>query len=151
MSCRLLALLTLVLASVACTPVRSKLQPPYLIDGRSYTAAALADWASERCAAASPGGLPPNKFTTDGCSAYPEGRYQDCCIKHDVSYWCGAQRRRAVDQEFRRCVHAASSPANANLMWTGVRLGGGRFLPFPWRFGYGHPWPHRKESSPTSP
>ena len=151
MSLRLLALAALVLASTACTPMRSKLPPPYLIDGRSYSAEELDAWANERCAAASPAGLPPNKFTTDGCSAYPEGKYQDCCIKHDVSYWCGVQRRRAVDQDFRRCVRDASSPANANLMWTGVRLGGGRLLPFPWRFGYGHPWPHPKGTTPTGP
>jgi hypothetical protein len=150
MSMRLLALAALVLASAACTPVRSKLAPPYLIDGQSYSAGQLDTWANESCAAVS-SVLPPNKFTTDGCSAYPEGAYQDCCIKHDVSYWCGAQRRRVVDQEFRRCVREASSPANANLMWTGVRLGGGRFMPFSWRFGYGHPWPHRKKTSPTSP
>jgi hypothetical protein len=154
MRVRVLVALALACSGFACTPLRSKLPPPYVIDGTSYSAETLEIYANEHCAAgAQP--LPPNKFTTDGCSAYPEGKYQECCIKHDVAYWCGARARRDVDQEFRRCVRDASSPTNANLMWTGVRAGGGRFVPFAWRFGYGHPWPHRKivpsESTPQTP
>jgi hypothetical protein len=137
----------LMLAAVACTgagctPVRSTLPPPYLIDGRSYSADEMDQYASASCATGA-GALPPNKFTTDGCSAYRDAGWRACCIKHDVAYWCGAGLRRAADLAFRRCVREASSAVNAGLMYGGVRLGGGRFMPFPWRFGYGHPWPHR--------
>jgi hypothetical protein len=142
--------------------VRSTLPPPYVIDGRTYSAAELDDYASQRCATESPGEpLPPNKFTTDGCSAWRDGNdrgqsWRACCIKHDVTYWCGSGRRREADLTFRRCVADASTQGNARLMYTGVRVGGGRFAPFPWRFGYGRAWPHHapprssvKESEPS--
>jgi len=128
-----------------CTPVRSTLAPPYPVDGRSLSAEELDAFAIERCERDSQGApLPPNKFTTDGCSAWRDSRWQTCCIEHDVAYWCGAKRRREADEAFRRCVREQSSGPNATLMYTGVRLGGGRLVPFPWRFGYGFPWPHRQ-------
>lgn len=145
-------------ASVACTPVRSTLSPPYPLDGRELSAAELTAYANARCAADSQGAPPPpHAFTTDGCSAWRDAGWLTCCIQHDVAYWCGARVRREADQAFRACVREHSSPTNAALMYAGVRLGGGRFVPFPWRFGYGHDWPHRRievqsESAPqTSP
>jgi hypothetical protein len=135
----------------ACTPVRSRIAPPYVIDGRELSAAEMEEYAEEHCPV-----RPPNKFTTDGCSAWRDAGWRSCCILHDVQYWCGTTRRRDADREFRRCVREASSRANAHLMYAGVRLGGGRFAPFPWRYGYGWPWPHRKSEShpqivPTRP
>lgn len=149
---RRFALLTaLVAVSAACTPVRTTLPPPYPVDGRTFhTTEQLAEYAEGRCREASGGELPPNRFTTDGCSVWPDGRkkpdegWLTCCISHDVAYWCGAGIRRDADQAFRACLRERSSAANANVMYTGVRLGGGRHVPFPWRFGYGHPWPRRR-------
>ena len=145
MSLSRMLLLTALCASAGCTPLRSRIAPPYLIDGRSYTAGELDAYANAQC----PGAQPPNKFTTDGCSAYRDDGWRGCCIKHDVAYWCGAVVRREADQAFRACVRDASSPANAGLMYAGVRVGGGRFMPFPWRFGYGHRWPHHKPAPPN--
>lgn len=141
---RLLIMLWMWLCASACTPVRSSLPPPYVIDGVEYSAEQMESFANQSCKVRNGGALPPNKFTTDGCSAYPDAEWQQCCLKHDVAYWCGAGARRDADVAFRACVAETSSRRNAGLMYTGVRLGGGRLAPFPWRFGYGHPWPYRK-------
>jgi hypothetical protein len=34
-----------------------------------------------------PGG--PTVLTTDGCSPWPDGSWGQCCIDHDMDYWCG--------------------------------------------------------------
>jgi hypothetical protein len=132
-------------AGAACTPMRSTIPPPYHVDGRSLSAEELETRAHEQCVRDSQGRQPPpHRFTTDGCSAWRDNVWQGCCIKHDVAYWCGARPRLEVDKEFRDCVRGESSSRMASLMFTGVRLGGGRFMPFPWRFGYGHRWPHAR-------
>jgi hypothetical protein len=141
---RLFVLFWLWLCAAACTPVRSSLPPPYFVDGVAYDAEQMDQFANQACKVSSGGTLPPNKFTTDGCSAWPDASWVQCCLKHDVAYWCGAAARKEADQAFRACVRDASSSRNSRVMYTGVRLGGGRLSPFPWRFGYGHPWPHRK-------
>src|SRR5690606_18656289 len=123
---RRFALLTaLVAVSAACTPVRTTLPPPYPVDGRTFdTTEQLAEYAERRCREASGGELPPNRFTTDGCSVWPDGRkkpdegWLTCCISHDVAYWCGAGIRRDADQAFRACLRERSSAANANVMYT---------------------------------
>ena len=153
MSIRLLALLPLLLLAAGCTPTRSSIAAPYLIDGKEYTAPQLDAYATASCNAALQGApLPPHAFTTDGCSAWGDGAWQGCCIKHDVAYWCGVEVRKQADQALRACVRGASSATNANLMYGGVRVGGWRFWPFPWRFGYGRPWPASKpEDQPETP
>ena len=129
----------------ACTPVRSKLPPPYSLNGRQLSAPEMRKYAEDWCVEAQGRiALPPQAFTTDGCSASPDSHWQGCCLQHDVEYWCGAGDRRAVDQAFRSCMLTRTNKLYANVAWLGVRLGGGRFMPFPWRFGYGSPWPHRK-------
>jgi hypothetical protein len=131
-----------------CTPTRSTIAPPYLVDGNEYSPDQLDAYANQVCRIGSNGQpLPPHAFTTDGCSLYKDDVWRGCCIKHDVAYWCGAVVRHDADRAFRACVREASSNANANVTYTGVRLGGWRFWPFPWRFGYGHAWPHRRASN----
>jgi hypothetical protein len=148
MSGRVVLGVALFAACAGCTPIRSTIAPPYVIDGQSLGAEELESHANQRCAAQSHGAPPPpRKFTTDGCSAYRDARWRGCCIEHDIAYWCGAQPRRVADEDFRACVRGESSALNASLMYAGVRLGGGRFAPFPWRFGYGYPWPHRRSSA----
>lgn len=127
-----------------CTPTRSTIAPPYVVDNIEYSPKELDAYANQACKVASNGlPLPPRPFTTDGCSLYKDSGWRGCCIKHDVAYWCGAVVRRDADRAFRACVQGASSKSNANLMYGGVRLGGWRLLPFPWRFGYGRAWPQR--------
>ena len=132
----------------ACTPLRSKLPPPYILDDREFSAQELQSYATDYCAAAvahtNGVEMPPNPFTTDGCSAWPESRVQSCCLKHDVAYWCGVGNRREIDESFRRCAAKKSSRTYARIAYAGVRIGGGRLVPFPWRFGYGHRWPFKK-------
>ncbi|HET7810923.1 MAG TPA: hypothetical protein VFL16_10135 [Steroidobacteraceae bacterium] len=143
---RPLALLALLLLASGCTPTRSSIQAPYRIDGREYTAPQLETYANKTCRAVLHGAPPPpHPFTTDGCSLWRDGTWQGCCIKHDVAYWCGVEVRKEADQALRACVREASSATHANVMYGGVRVGGWRFWPFPWRFGYGRPWPAKKK------
>ena len=42
------------------------------------------------------GQVPPEPFTTDGCTWFPDGEWQSCCVDHDVTYWCGGDRKSVV-------------------------------------------------------
>jgi len=129
----------------ACTPVRSTLRPPYLVAGAWYSEAELAARAQQRCLSdgRTAAQLPPARFTTDGCTLVHDGSNAECCIEHDMSYWCGggANLRVAADRELRRCVAIRSGERAARAFYAGVRIGGSRWWPFPWRWGYGFPWP----------
>ena len=68
-----------------------------------------------------------------------------------MAYWCDgatAERKRA-DRALQACVRRTGHPMLADLMYVGVRIGGARWLPLPWRWGYGYPWLHR--STPPQP
>ncbi|MGR9091395.1 MAG: hypothetical protein ACU85U_12520, partial [Gammaproteobacteria bacterium] len=65
-----------------------------------------------------------NPFTTDGCSAFPNGTrahqnlWLHCCTAHDIAYWQGGTRdeRRAADFALRACVRATGETTIANVM-----------------------------------
>lgn len=85
-------------------------------------------------------------FATDGCSMFPDraligaADWCRCCLAHDLAYWRGgtSEARLAADQALRSCVQQASgSEALAELMFTGVRAGGGPYFYTPYRWGYG--------------
>ena len=137
----------LVLTATACTPTRSSIKPPYVLDGRSYSEPEIRQLALERCVAAQPGiAPPPHAFTTDGCSIWRDATWRECCIAHDIDYWCGGTLRRDADLKLRSCVrNSGSSKANATLMYGGVRFGGAAWWPFPWRWGYGYGWLNRRK------
>ena len=86
-------------------------------------------------------------FTSDGCSSFPDGTAQKptlwlhCCIRHDFAYWMGGTEaeRLHADEELQRCVADTGEKDIANLMFQGVRAGGGPMFPTPYRWGYG--WP----------
>ena len=88
-------------------------------------------------------------FTTDGCSAFPDGTvhqqtlWLDCCIKHDLAYWAGGSydERRQADQTLNSCVTKAGEPEIARLMLAGVRVGGSPYFPTSYRWGYGWSYP----------
>lgn len=144
--CRIPALI-LLLACVACTPLRSTIKPPYIINQVVYDETGLQQYAQSQCKDSGWNDRrPPFAFTTDGCSLWPDGSWQECCVVHDVSYWCGGppEVRIEADQGLRACVAKRSASLNAILMYAGVRLGGNRWLPFPWRWGYGYRWPYRE-------
>ncbi|HEU5323093.1 MAG TPA: hypothetical protein VFX28_19970, partial [Methylomirabilota bacterium] len=104
---------------------------------RRLAARATAACEGRRCE------VPPSPFTTDGCSGWPDGRWQACCVEHDLVYWCGgtAEERRQADARLRACVASTGRPATAAVMYWSVRVGGHPWLPLPWRWGYGWPWP----------
>jgi hypothetical protein len=131
----------LLLAVAGCvTPTRSALDPDA---GRRLEldlvgAQAAADCRARRADAAAP----PNPFTSDGCSAWPDAGWVGCCVAHDADYWCGgsAEQRARADRRLRECV-AEESGAMGSLMWLGVRAGGAPWAPARWRWGYGWDYP----------
>lgn len=95
-------------------------------------------------------------FTTDGCSLFPDraggADWCHCCVAHDRLYWRGgpADQRLQADQALRSCVRAAAnSPALADMMYAGVRLGGSAYLPTWFRWGYG--WTYGRFNQSLTP
>lgn len=98
-----------------------------------------------------------NLFTSDGCSAFPEGTFKQkklwhtCCTAHDLSYWQGGtyEERVKADQELKFCVAKVGEPAIAELMLAGVRIGGTPYIPTSFRWGYG--WPYLRGYKAVTP
>ena len=87
--------------------------------------------------------MPPQPFTSDGCSAWPDWKIRDCCVRHDMDYWCGGDPSYRVhsDARFAQCVAESYTYFPSGIIHTAVRLNGWRYFPVPWRWGYGRPWP----------
>ena len=135
--------LLLLVVSTGCTPLHHSIAP---YESDPVEARAIEARANGHCGAMRAGGpLPPYAFTTDGCSAWPDGDWVRCCVEHDFAYWCGgsAEQRQAADAEFRECLIGAGHDTLATWMYYGVRFGGHPWWPFPWRWGYGWDWPYR--------
>lgn len=97
-------------------------------------------------------------FTTDGCSMFPDrsllsgADWCRCCVAHDLVYWRGgtAEERLEADQALRACVQQATgNAALAELMYTGVRTGGGPYFYTSYRWAYG--WPYGRGYEPLTP
>jgi hypothetical protein len=88
-------------------------------------------------------------FTTDGCSAFPDGTSEQntlwltCCTEHDLAYWKGGSYNDRViaDKRLQECVAQVGEPKIAMLMLAGVRVGGTPLLPTKFRWGYGWSYP----------
>ena len=96
---------------------------------------------------------PPHKpFQSDGCSCFPDLDYGDCCTDHDRLYWWGgtADARRRADDTLRQCIAAKGRPLMSHVVYWGVRIGGHGWLPTPWRWGFGRPWPEGYSTVPSS-
>lgn len=98
------------------------------------------------------------EFTTDGCSRFPDHSlisnddWCDCCVAHDLAYWRGgtADERLAADETLRTCVESnTQNRALADLMFAGVRAGGGPYFYTSYRWGYG--WKYGRNYQPLSP
>lgn len=85
-------------------------------------------------------------FTTDGCSRFPDralignADWCKCCVAHDLAYWRGgsSEERLKADQELKSCVlDATASEPFAEVMFIGVRFGGGPYFYTSYRWGYG--------------
>jgi len=97
-------------------------------------------------------------FSSDGCSAFPDGTYQQqqlwlaCCTVHDKAYWRGGtyQQRLDADLALKRCVAEVGEPLIAELMLAGVRVGGSPYWPTRFRWGYGWSYFHGYTNTPSS-
>lgn len=141
-SAHLVAGLVLTVLSAGCTPTVNRLQP-YRDD--PVQARELAERANELCRQqCGPSGLPPHRFTTDGCSLWPDGSWVSCCVDHDMAYWCGGscEDRAHADATLRQCVAEHGPVGMGTTMYVGVRIGAPPWYPFPFRWGYGWDWPH---------
>lgn len=88
-------------------------------------------------------------FKSDGCSGYISyiwvgllGRkplLYDCCRSHDWLYWSATGTRWQADMLIAKCIWAKGYRLLALLFWVGIRIGGSKYLPFAWRWGYGYP------------
>jgi hypothetical protein len=89
----------------------------------------------------------PADFESDGCSWFPDGDYRNCCVQHDKQYYFGGtkEERKSADRQLSTCVRAKGHRFLAPMMYLGVRLGGGAWLPTPFRWGFGN------ESDPKNP
>lgn len=85
----------------------------------------------------------PAPFAADGCSCFPDGTWGHHCVEHDLAYWRGgtAQQRLQADRLLRQRLADDGRPLVGNLMFLGVRFGGTPWLPTPWRWGFGWPYP----------
>ena len=88
-------------------------------------------------------------FTSDGCSAFPDGTLAEnelwlsCCEQHDLAYWKGGSYSAKIqaDEALETCVAKIGNPEVAKLMLAGVAVGGSAYLPTTFRWGYGWPYP----------
>ncbi len=87
-----------------------------------------------------------SNFSTDGCSAYPDGNpltevneWVHCCIAHDMRYWIGgtAEEKQIADENLRQCIAAETTENHGKVMELGVAIGGTPYLETSWRWGYG--------------
>lgn len=133
-------LLALIVTAMApgCTPSVSTMTG-YRDDAAAMTR--LAERAASVCSCLRGADqLPPHPFTTDGCSASPDGDSAECCVEHDIAYWCGGSRedRRSADQRLAACIRRKGHPQNlAKLIRAVVKIGGHPRSPLPWRWAYG--------------
>lgn len=97
-------------------------------------------------------------FATDGCSRFPDHSlisnddWCDCCVAHDLAYWRGgtAEERLAADEALRACVERRTQNRTlADLMFAGVRAGGGPYFYTNYRWGYG--WKYGRNYKPLTP
>ena len=84
----------------------------------------------------------PANFISDGCSMFPDGKYRDCCVVHDLAYFNGGnwKLRWRADKELFKCVAAKRGIEHkfiAPVMWLGVRSFGVDWLPTSFRWGFG--------------
>ena len=96
-----------------------------------------------------------SEFTTDGCSGgmsllwnnllgklpfLPDRLpWEQDCINHDHAYHIGGSKadRLYADRRLAAAVTAKGYPIIAALMFYAVRIGGVKWLPTHWRWGYG--------------
>lgn len=106
---------------------------------------------SQACGTRSYQGLPEKlePFEPDGCSCVPDGPQSNpelwlaACTEHDRLYWQGGSRRDRLnaDLQLKALIKKSGYPLTSKIYFIGTRFGGTPYLPTPWRWGFGHPWP----------
>ena len=89
-------------------------------------------------------------FVPDGCSCVADGprsdpdRWTPACTEHDQTYWKGGSRRDRLnaDLQLKAQIKKSGYPLTSQIYFIGTRFGGTPYLPTPWRWGFGHPWPN---------
>lgn len=77
----------------------------------------------------------PDGSESDGCTGWPNGDWEDCCVFHDVAYRSGDHgfwARRAADINLFICVARKGYVGMGILMFFGVRAFGW----VPWHKNY---------------
>lgn len=138
-------------SQLSARPLRSSVQRLRFLLAISTVSLALG-----ACATALPSQtLAP--FSTDGCSNFPDRvlitrkDWCHCCVVHDLAYWRGgtARERTTADEQLRTCVaNTTGDTALGDLMYAGVRAGGGPYFYTNYRWGYG--WPFGRGYAPLS-
>lgn len=95
----------------------------------------------------------PVGFKSDGCTAFPDGDYADCCFDHDLTYFKGGswKERWRADKKLYKCVAAKKGFKHkfiAPMMWLGVRAFGVPWLPTSARWGFGKDVEKSKKAKP---
>ena len=129
---------SLLLLLLACAPKVHTVEPyrSSYEQGIALQRRAAATCESERGERVTP---PVKKFITDGCSAWFNRGWVECCVTHDIAYWCGgsAEDRKQADAELERCVEQTRSGFLGTMFYVGVRLGGHPVWPMHYRWGFG--------------
>lgn len=90
--------------------------------------------------------FPPEKpFKSDGCSmwldTYQGVDFYPFCFLHDLKYWCGFPgeyaERLIADAELMIAVAKAGEPQMAEIMYSGVRVGGHEAFKKSYSWGFG--------------
>lgn len=96
-------------------------------------------------------------FSSDGCSLFPdrsvinEDDWCACCFEHDIAYWMGGteEERLAADVALRECIlEKTGNEELADMMYTGVRVGGSPYFYNWYRWGYG--WSYERKYGPLT-
>ena len=77
-----------------------------------------------------------------------ELRWRECCVIHDKAYYYGGSKaeKEKADQELRTCVTGiVGNDFLGKLMEAAVDIGGGPYLPAPFRWGYGEDFRDQSE------
>lgn len=90
-------------------------------------------------------------FESDGCTGLGHWLWQliyrkdqppwcQCCLEHDWAYWNGGTSldRAKADVDLFRCIVHQGFPWFAILVWLGIRLWAGKWMPFGWTWGWGN-------------
>ena len=92
--------------------------------------------------------LPPNEFTQDGCTLFPNKipwhDFRPACLEHDISYWAGGteEEKRAADIALRETISHTGpiGPVFGHIMYAGVKVFGDSWLTKKVNANWGYGW-----------